>query len=349
MNSMFFEKYNQFVNSLLVYALDNNKKDNIVLSPMSLWILMQILAESCSGKTKQEIIDSVTNNLNLDTNKDESILKIANAIFMKDDNNIKESFVKLFEDKYNGRIFISNNLIVEANKWVNKITNGMIDKIIDENNLSEFGIANAIAFDSKWAKPYENNNIENNKFHNKNGSVSNIAFLNSIEDYYIEDNSVIGFVKPYKDNKYSFVAMLPKDNNINTIDILNSINITDLYNNKTNEYELHVEFPEFDTSSSFNLKDYCMSLGINEIFTNNADFSQLTNKRVKLADIIHKAVIEVNRKGTKAVAVSYADIFAGSIPDFKKIKEIVLDRPFIYAIVDNNTGLIIFAGAVNNL
>ncbi len=85
------------------------------------------------------------------------------------------------------------------------------------------------------------------------------------------------------------------------------------------------------------------------IFTDHADFSNMSTERLKLDSIIHKAKIEVNRQGTQAAAVTAGFGFAGCIPDFDEIKEVILDRPFAYAIIHNETGLPVFVGTVNTL
>ena len=63
--------------------------------------------------------------------------------------------------------------------------------------------------------------------------------------------------------------------------------------------------------------------------------------------IIHKAHIEVDRKGTKAAAVSLGIVVCGCAPQPEEFKEVRLDRPFIYAIMHNQTGLPVFAGVTN--
>ena len=65
--------------------------------------------------------------------------------------------------------------------------------------------------------------------------------------------------------------------------------------------------------------------------------------------IIHKAHIEVDRKGTKVAAVSMGVVVCGCAPSLEEYKSVRLDRPFIYAIVHNLTGLPVFAGIVNHI
>lgn len=106
---------------------------------------------------------------------------------------------------------------------------------------------------------------------------------------------------------------------------------------------------EFKFDFSEDLTDYLRNLGMEKIFTPGADISPMTDEWIKADGIIHKAHIEVDRKGTKAAAVTATVMmFAGCAPDFD-VPSVRLDLPFVYAIMHNETGLPIFAGIVNKL
>ena len=74
----------------------------------------------------------------------------------------------------------------------------------------------------------------------------------------------------------------------------------------------------------------------------------MSSEWLKMAAIIHKARIEVDRHGTKAAAVTMGIVYAGAAPRFD-YKIVELDRPFVYAIMHNETGLPVFTGVVNML
>ena len=75
----------------------------------------------------------------------------------------------------------------------------------------------------------------------------------------------------------------------------------------------------------------------------------MSGEWLKMDQIVHKAKIEVNRKGTIAAAVTMGVMDLGGAPDFENIRFVTLDRPFLYAVVHNETGLPVFAGMVNQL
>ena len=62
-----------------------------------------------------------------------------------------------------------------------------------------------------------------------------------------------------------------------------------------------------------------------------------------ISDVIHKTHIEVDESGTRAAAVTAIEIKAGAVPD---PYQVILDRPFVYAIVDTANMLPVFIGTM---
>ena len=91
-----------------------------------------------------------------------------------------------------------------------------------------------------------------------------------------------------------------------------------------------------------------------EAFTDDADFSLMREdtedaEDLKIGDVLHKTHIELDRMGTKAAAATavFAER-AGATPDEREKREVILDRPFLYALVDTSTGTPLFFGMVND-
>ena len=82
-------------------------------------------------------------------------------------------------------------------------------------------------------------------------------------------------------------------------------------------------------------------------FTPDADFSGISETWLMLESIVHKARIEVDRKGTRAAAVTMGVVCAAGLSN--RVKYVTLDRPFLFAIMHNGTGLPVFVGVVNHL
>jgi serpin B len=105
-----------------------------------------------------------------------------------------------------------------------------------------------------------------------------------------------------------------------------------------------LSLPKFKYSSaSLDLGQILKAMGMQEPFNMEADFSGITGaKNLNINNIIHKALIDVNEKGTKAAAVTVIGVGATCMPD-----EINVNRPFIFIIRDITTHAILFMGRVS--
>ena len=90
--------------------------------------------------------------------------------------------------------------------------------------------------------------------------------------------------------------------------------------------DVKVSMPEFKCDLDEELTDFCKEMGINKIFTPEADFPRMSSEWLKIDSIIHKSHIEVDRKETKAAAVTEAIACCGCAYAYK-VKEVCLDRP----------------------
>src|ERR1035437_9669044 len=133
--------------------------------------------------------------------------------------------------------------------------------------------------------------------------------MNDNESIYISDKNAIGFIKPYKDDKFSFVALLP-NNGIKVEDYIASLtgdSFTNLIKNQSAETVI-TSLPKFKSEYNVHMVNSLKSMGINNAFDENiADFSKMANSDISnifIGDIEHKTFIQVDELGTKAGAIS---------------------------------------------
>ena len=80
-------------------------------------------------------------------------------------------------------------------------------------------------------------------------------------------------------------------------------------------------------------------------FTNAANFSALTNQNLKIGDVGHKAMIEVDEEGTVAAAVSVLQML-GTGAGGTGTTSFIADHPFLMFLKDNKTGSVLFMSRV---
>jgi len=114
-------------------------------------------------------------------------------------------------------------------------------------------------------------------------------------------------------------------------------------------HEVHLGFPKFEFDSALSLSDPLRALGMADPFDPNAaDFSGIDGREdLFISDVLHKAFVSVDEKGTEAAAATAVVIGATGIPGSPVT--LTVDRPFFFVIRDVPTGAILFVGRVTEL
>lgn len=357
------EQFSRLSGILLENLSAKDAESNIVFSPYSVFTLLALAADASVGRTREEITDVLVNGTDFDRVL-ETLTDIrnqliagrafttANAVIVREDKkaSINPDYPAHLRRTFDGELFAAGDMVAAVNRWVQRKSKGMIPEIADETMREMLlCLLNACSFIAKWEKEYEYRDIRNLDFHNRDGSVSRVKVLNSLEKTYIEDEHFIGFARPYKGGQFSYVVLLPKEGVTLTEELLSSIDYSALLKGKENTEAL-VLMPEFQITSDVDLTGLCRELGIRTIFTPEADLTPVSSEWLRAEGILHKAHIEVDREGTKAAAVSMMYMIAGCAPsELPEIIDVDVDRPFLYAIVHHESGLPVFVGAVNHL
>ena len=347
------------------YVPDSEPKKNLVFSPYSILTLLYMAADATAGTTRDEILSAAAGNLSLDEVRrmqaalTEAIsgskeLLSSNAVCVQEKlkDTINPAYPETLRKYFSGELFSSSDMITDVNAWVREKTNDMIDGILDETMEGILlCLANAVAFQADWERQYDEEDIYDERFVNADGTSVSLPMLHSTEEAYVEDDAFTGFVKPYRDGRFSFMALLPKDESYDgLVQASASVDFSALYQTWQSS-DVHVFMPEFTCDFKDNLTDFCKGLGIREAFSGAADFSPLSSAWLKADALLHKAHIEVDRKGTKAAAVSAMVITKGCFMpgDFREYKTVELNRPYIYAIIHNETAIPVFVGMTKHI
>lgn len=352
---------------------------NSMISPVSILMAMAMAEngaaagsrtqiEEAFGCTTEELSGWLRNWMtSLKTGKN-TRMNVANSFWFRDTEGlkVKENYIKTIRDCLDAQAYkapFDNGTRDEINNWCDENTYGMIKKVIEKISPEDMAIiVNATAFEGAWLVPYEEYQVEEDEtFYQEDGSEEKADMLYSEEGFYIEgkirDNNVTGVKKSYKDG-YSFVALLPEEGVTvaECVKGLDGSTFASLLDNGRYE-KVKTAIPEFTSEYTVNnLINTFEKMGIKDIFSPDmADLSDMATAAAPGSDaaynlyiskILHKTFIEVNRKGTRAAAVTEMVAGCTSMPRQEKIHSVRLDRPFIYAIIDDVTETPIFVGTV---
>ena len=371
---------------LLKEISQNEAKDqNILISPLSLSLALGMTANGAKGETRAEMQKLLGGEIDIETmnayyydyvsnlpSTDRERVEIANSIWIKDDESrivVPKDFLQTNKDYFDAGVFrapFDDGTIKDINDWTSRNTGGMIPEVIRAfNELEVMDLINTLYFDAAWKKQYEGYQVTPGTFYlneqldlddyeavrnAKPEEVCDVDYMSMQEDFYVQDEKAVGFVKPYGSDNYSFVGLLPNDG-VTVQDYIDSMDGASLKklmdSKKENPHLVYTCLPKFKCSYEVTLNDTLKALGMKQAFEPTAaDFSGLNELgETWIGSVLQKTVIEVNEVGTRASAVTAVQIMGGGgFPDGSVF--VYLTKPFIYMIVDNRTNLPVFIGTV---
>lgn len=345
---------------------------NIMLSPTSLNYALGMVCDGANGKTKEQISkylggDGFSSHAKgylkkLDMfNSDDTIngyntkFQIADALWVDETISLNDSYKDKVVDNYNAEVDTVNFKDAEKacsiiNMWADINTNGLINEIISPsliNSSTKMCITNSVYFESAWSEPwnYVENNVET--FTKANRDEIDCSYLKTTGNTYYENDNATAFGYDYMSG-LKFIGILPKDKgNFNIADL----DIKGLLNSKTTEYDVNMKMPKLNFETSADLTNYLSGMGVDEMFSDNADFSGVSKDPLKVDSVIQKTKLELDENGTKAAAVTAVMMMenACAVGVEKKVKEVNLDRPFAFLIYDEENNEVLFLGKVMTL
>jgi len=283
------------------------------------------------------------------TASDSSVLKlsIANALWKSEKLELKKDFLNLTKQFYNASIFTLQGA-KPINDWAFKNTNGKISEIVNEENIKNASLVltNAIYFKVDWSSTFDAKDTKKEAFKSVDGTENDVEMMyqnNKSVNYYNDDNCQV-LEMPYKGEKVSMYIILPNEkSNINElVKSIDNIQLSE-YKNNLQKHEVKIFLPKFKFTSEFQLEKTLANMGMPDAFSAQADFSGMADG-LNINEVIHKAFIAVNEKGSEAAAVTSVAV-GRSIPEIFTFKA---NRPFLFVIGDKRTDSILFIGTVIN-
>lgn len=343
-----------------IISLLDKQDQNTMISPLSIEMALSMATNGMDENAKstlenylgQEInlLNSLSKEyLDLKDGAEDKVISIANSLWVTEGfkDSINADFKNILEENYSAEVNTFNTSPDTINNWVSNKTNGMIPTIIDDipNDLSSI-LLNAVYFDGKWVEPFTDSQLEEGKFNSRDNTELDCTYMNGLVNSYMENSQATAFRKEYNDG-YSFIGILPKY--ADKFDI-STFNMQTLLETETAEYDVVIKIPKFESSYTTSLKQTLEHLGLYDIFRANAMSKILDiDAPTGISDIVHKTAIKMNEQGTEASAVTGIMVKTTGIALPKEQKQVYLDRPFMYAILDNSNNQILFLGTVNNI
>jgi len=362
---------NAFAFKLLGELAKQLPPENIFISPYSAATALQMVASGSAGSTKTEMeavmetsgLSSAqvgSGNLAIATSLNTGIsnvaLTTANAVWYQQGFVVNSNFIahvrQAFGATFDPLNFADPASVDVINRWAHDQTHGRIDHIadgmIDAN--TRLYLANAVYFKAKWADPFKPSATIDQPFYLRTGGQVNAHMMGKSGAFAYQRGPDYEAVRlPYENKNLAMYVFLP-DTNSSPEKLLSRFSgdgwqrtVKPGFTSKSGILKL----PRFKFDYTIKLNDALMTMGMKAAFSMaSADFSGIGHE-LFISGLLQKAFIEVKEEGTEAAAVTVIAIAGRAMvrppADFFNM---VVDRPFLFLIEDNQTGVILFMGMV---
>lgn len=342
--------------------------EGVLLSPVSVLYALGMTANGASGDTLTQLEQVMgmdltalndylyTYRMSLPENTKKCKLSLANSLWLRDIFRVDDAFLDTCANYYGAEAYRSafdDSLVTDLNRWVDNKTDGMISSLLNQppTDRTMLYLVNAVCFDAKWREPYEKSDIEQGaSFTAADGTRQTADLLWSKESVYLSDDNTTGFMKYYDGGRYAFVALLPSEG-VSIADYVAGLTGGKLHAllNEHRYGTVEAAIPRFTASSSLELNDALKAMGVTDAFdASRADLRVMggaPNDQLYVSAVLHKTYLSLDENGTKAAAVT-AVVTDTASAEPPQVYRVVLDRPFVYMIVDTHANLPLFLGTV---
>lgn len=364
--------YTQFGFHLFEKIIEDDFNKNVFISPSSVAFALAMTYNGATGTTQEAMATVLglkdlsleeVNQANaaiketLEDPDPNTQLNIANSLWAQKGTAFKPEFMNLNKDFYSAEVTVLDFADPKApsiiNDWVSRKTQGKINKIVDEiKSLAILYLINAIYFKGKWTDAFEAKETKKLPFTMMDGSQKKHPMMSRFGRYkYYQDENFQAISLPYGEKRISMCIFLPdKDSSLE--ELYKSLNPEkwESWMSRFEDAEGQIALPRFKLKFEKKLNEPLKSLGMAVAFDEKqANFGRMCQipPNVYINEVKHKTFAEVNEEGTEAAAVTSVEMKkATAMPPPQKKFRMIVDRPFFFAIRDNQTGLILFMGSI---
>ena len=358
-----------FALDLLRESTGEAPSENTLVSPLSVLYALAMAENGADGETLvqmeqatrmsvEELTDTLQAYLQLSSSYD-GPLSLANSVWVHDSDglSVEDAFLEVCGGRLGAQVFsapFDDSTVADVNAWISEKTHEMIPEMLSQlSDQTQLLLANALAFEGTWEEPFDSALVTPDAFTREDGTEQDVDMMHSTESSYFENDLATGFAKPYEDHDYLFVGLLP-NKGVTVTELLESLDGEGLgaLLAPAENTVVRVSLPKFTSGYDVELSGVLRALGATDAFdAGAADFSRMGSSDAGplfIGSVLHKTFIDVDEEGTRAAAatVTVMDGAAAPIEEEPEVKEVILDRPFVYLIVDAHTMTPVFTGTL---
>lgn len=357
-------------NGLGLRILQTLGEQNVLLSPVSVNIVLHMVLLGARGRTAYQmsaqmgnpssaLMSELLRKMSLPGGANRATaLDHASAVLIQEGAPFNESYYREINQLFDASLATvqfaqgrGSDVVKEVNEWASKKTRGRIPQFLEEipEESTKMLVLNAMYFKGDWKTKFDPEFTDNRVFRNYDGSSVRVPIMFIIHTFkFAHDNDldVDALQVPYADDQYSMILMLPRNRQsplASVVQGLSAEKVKEIVDNMEPE-EVELSLPKMSVQKLLKLRGILEKLGLKVPFTDAADFQGISKGQdLRLNEILHKAALDVDEVGTRAVAATQAQFVSKSLVHFKQF---IVDRPFLAIIRHEPTGAILFIAQI---
>jgi serine protease inhibitor len=353
---------NTFGLSLLNTLIAGNAGQNTAISPLSVAMTLQILYNGAVGPTQTAMAQTLqlgsmgVSQLNNDNaallgallDPDPVVnLTIANSLWVPlSTNTVSPTFTSADQTYYGAEIGDVAGAPDNVNAWVSAQTDGLITNLLPPGNYTTV-LANTVYFKGQWTTEFSPSKTMSAPFTLADGTQISVPTMQQSASFpYLKGSNFQAVSLPYGSGRLSMLIVLP-DTGVDPATFIGTITpdvIESWLGQIAPTYTVNLSLPRFTATFSTSLVPALTTLGMGPAFnpTENGFTGIFPGFYVNVAQ--HKTYVQVDETGTTAAAATGVGMTSAA----PQTVNLQLDHPFFYAIRDNQTGALLFVGALMN-
>jgi serine protease inhibitor len=278
----------------------------------------------------------------------------ANSIWYREGLEVRPEFVETNRRDYDAEVtaldFDSPDAAPTINGWVAEKTKGLIEEIVEPpiDPLMMLYLIDAIYFKGKWTEPFQPELTAPRPFRLADGTtkrVPTMGFAAPGHVAYYRGSGVEALELSYGDSSFAMTIVMPEEpGGIGELVEQLTAERWEAIVRSLEPSQFEVYMPKFKLEYEVNLNNTLKAMGMGVAFDPaQADFSGIGRgpRPLYISEVDHKTYVDVNEEGTEAAAVTGIGVRVTSIPP-----RIAVDRPFVFAIRERASRLILFLGVM---
>ena len=352
-------------------ALLLNSRENALWSPVNAYIGLAMTAELVTGQTKAEVmgvlgardngqlrsgISALWESVYRDNGKEVSVL--ANSLWLDDATDYNQDVMDAISHHYYASVYRGELGSEKTNRaigaWLSNETGGFLKNRTDKVALSRnalLALVSTVYFQAQWSDEFSRDRTDTGVFHSPSGDLQ-VTYLNAKrrQMYYYWGEDYAAVALPLKNGSSMWLILPDSDKTLG--DVLESgeyiAHFTDPGGENSKYMKVNLSVPKFDVAAGTDLKPALQAMGLERIFDIYCpDFveSIYADTSVYLESVRQDSRVAIDEEGVIAASYIILDFGAGSAMPPEEEIDLVLDRPFLFAIT--HSGIPLFMGAVN--